>query len=126
MYRLNSIIRKSNTPQKLFIRSLTDAAGNELKLPVSFEDVSRAYHRIRDGVKRTVSLFVYASLFLSTLYSLFLHVISTATRVSFYPSSATQQSSSRKSSHNSLAVSKNVVDVIVSCNYHLITRRVVL
>ena len=57
MYRLNSIIRKSNTPQKLFIRSLTDAAGNELKLPVSFEDVSRAYHRIRDGIKRTVNLY---------------------------------------------------------------------
>ena len=126
MYRLNSIVRKSNTPQKLFIRSLTDAAGNELKLPVSFEDVSRAYHRIRDGVKRTVRLYLRITLFQSTLYSLFLFVISTATRVNFYPSYATQQSSSRKSSHSSLVVSKNVVDVIVLCNYHLIIRKVVL
>ena len=73
MYRLNSIIRKSNTPQKLFIRSLTDAAGNELKLPVSFEDVSRAYHRIRDGIKRTVGLSY--NYFAYILYSLSLHIL---------------------------------------------------
>ena len=57
MYRLSTIIRKNPNSQKLLLRSLTDAAGNELKLPVSFEDVSRAYHRIRDGVKRTVRCF---------------------------------------------------------------------
>lgn len=61
-HRGSKLVTKKLSHQLKVSRFLSDVDGNELKLPVSYEDIARAYIRISDGIKRTVNKLILVSI----------------------------------------------------------------